>query len=259
MALLHTQRVLASNFRHGPRRQSTTSGFYEEAHPGIPWGECFYINLLRLLICMVANLSIKRFPDCSISMRKIIESSRREELLIFYRLLVVEVILAFTLGAYGAERVPNCPMENVGVNVFDASSLIKDSRVSVEGGTEDYSLVLDFYRPVKGGCEKTEFARYSVEGGVPIIKSIFFMPLDGRANLFSIVAWDVSNRGDGTYGKLYQVYAYSFDENGVLMENKRVTENGAMTGVEGYVQGRESRFRYRAAWDVKRYWRGRRR
>ncbi|WP_155420165.1 hypothetical protein [Burkholderia cepacia] len=172
------------------------------------------------------------------------------------KLLVAGATLfVFTLSGYGAERIAKCLVVNVRNNVFDASELIKNSRISIENGHLGYPLVLDFYRPIKDGCEKTEFARYTIEGGIPIVESISFMLLDGHVNIFSIVAWDINNRGDGTYGKLYQVYAYNFDENEALVENKRVSEDGSMTGVEGYTEGRESKFRYRTASDVKRYWR----
>lgn len=172
------------------------------------------------------------------------------------KLLVASAMLfAFTLGAYGAERATDCPVVNVKNNVFDASALATNSRISIESGTAEYPLVLDFYRPTKRGCVKTEFARYSIEGGAPTVESIFYMPLRGRINVFSIVAWDINNRGDGTYGRFYQVYAYYFDGNGVLVENRCVSEDDSMSGVDGYAQGRESKFRYGTASDVKKYWR----
>ncbi|WP_431823234.1 hypothetical protein [Burkholderia sp. F1] len=87
----------------------------------------------------------------------------------------------------------------------------------------------------------------------------FFMLLCGHVNVFSIVAWDINNRGDGARGRLYQVCAYHFDENGMLVENKRVSKDDSMTGVEGYVEGRESKFRYRTASDVMKYWRSKQR
>ncbi|WP_141723386.1 hypothetical protein [Burkholderia sp. A2] len=166
--------------------------------------------------------------------------------------------LLLSLSAYGAKIVSNCPEININNNVFDASVLEYNSRVSVESGTFEYPIVLYFYRPTKNGCKKTEFARYSVEGGAPNVESIFFMRLHGRINVFSIVAWDVNSRGDGTYGRLYQVYAYFFDKDGMLVENKHISEDDSMTGIDGYSQGAESKFRYRTASDVKKYWRSRR-
>lgn len=64
----------------------------------------------------------------------------------------------------------------------------------------------------------------------------------------------MNSRGDGAHGRLYQVYAYFFDKNKMLVENERVCEDGSMTGVEGYVGGEESRFRYKTASEVKKYW-----
>lgn len=172
------------------------------------------------------------------------------------KLLMTSVMLLFfTLRGYGAEYVANCPVESAGNNVFDASVLGKNSRISIESGTAEHPLVLDFYRPTKDGCEKTEFARYPIEGGVPTIESIFFVDFNNHSNVFSIVSWNVNNRGEGTYGRFYQVYAYHFDENGVLVENEIISEDEAMTGIEGYVEGRESKFRYKTALDVKKYWR----
>jgi hypothetical protein len=173
-----------------------------------------------------------------------------------FRLLVASVLLlAFAIKGYGAEIIVDCPAVNVKNKVFDASALKEKSTISIENGTAEYPLALEFYQAVAGGCKKIEFARYSIEGGTPVIESIFFMPLHGRINVFSIVSWGINNRGDGTYGKLYQVYAYNFDENGNLVENKHVSGDDAMTGVEGVSEGTTSEFRYRTAAQVKRYWR----
>lgn len=174
----------------------------------------------------------------------------------FSKLLVASAMsLLLPFSAYGVKLASNCPEVNVNNSVFDASVLERNSRISIENGTSEYPIVLDIYRSTKHGCEKTEFARYSVEGGVPTVESIFFMSLDDRVNVFSIVAWNINNRGDGTYGRLYQVYAYFFDKNGMLIENGRVSQDEAMTGIDGYAQGAESKFRYRTASDVKKYWR----
>ncbi|MDR6497494.1 hypothetical protein J2785_000636 [Burkholderia ambifaria] len=174
-----------------------------------------------------------------------------------YKLLVAGAMwFVFALCGQGAERVGNCPVESVENDVFDASVLVKNSRISIESGTGEYPLVLDFYQPTKDGCKNTGFARYALDGGAPTVESIFFLTIRGRPNVFSIVSWGVNNRGEGTYGRFYRVYAYHFDENEELVENKRISEDDAMTGVEGYVEGRVSRFRYRMALEVKKYWRG---
>ena len=172
------------------------------------------------------------------------------------KLLVASVMLsAVSLIGYGAEHLYNCPVRSAENNVFDSSALLKNSRISIESGAKEYQLVLNLYQTIRGGCRKREFARYSIEGGPPMVESIFFLTIRGRPNVFSIVSWGVNNRGEGTYGRFYRVYAYYFDENEELIENKRISEADAMTGIEGYVEGRVSRFRYRTALEVKKYWR----
>ncbi|WP_175909523.1 hypothetical protein [Burkholderia metallica] len=92
-----------------------------------------------------------------------------------YKLLAAGAMgFVFALSGQGAEHVGNCPVESVEDHVFDASVLVKNSRISIESGTGEYPLVLYFYRPTKDGCKNTEFARYELDGGAPIVESIFF-------------------------------------------------------------------------------------
>ena len=48
---------------------------------------------------------------------------------LFFRIFVVSAMsFIFTLSGYAAERVADCPAENVKDNVFDASALGKSKR-----------------------------------------------------------------------------------------------------------------------------------
>ena len=89
---------------------------------------------------------------------------------------------------------------------------------------------------------------------MPAVEALFFVNMRGRANVSAIVSWKINHYGDGTYGRFYRVYAYQMTESGRLSENKVVAENGAMTGVDGCDAGRESRFPFKTAADVKRFW-----
>jgi hypothetical protein len=137
--------------------------------------------------------------------------------------------------------------------VFSAGKIYQDSVVSIEKEDADQTISVSIYRPNSNGCEKTTFAKYSIEGGVPNVDSLFFMDLKGKSNIFTIVHWDVNSRGIGTYGKYYQVYAYTKDGSGRLIENKRVVDNSAMTGMDGYQEGEESIFLYKTAGAVKSF------
>ncbi|MFM0323897.1 hypothetical protein [Caballeronia glebae] len=170
--------------------------------------------------------------------------------------LLVAILIAVPNAFAGAPSV-ECPAIDASKNVFDASILIKDSRVAIEEGENDAPVVLSLYQQGSSACERQAFARYSVEGSAPTVDSLFFMKLKGKINVFTIVSWNINSRGDGTYGKLYQVYAYEIVSDGVLSENKDVVENGSMTGIDGYYGGTQSTFSYKTAAGVKKYWRGR--
>lgn len=177
-------------------------------------------------------------------------------------MLVKKLLLALAffvaLVSYGraGEIGQKCPAVDVGNNIFSASALVKGARIAVEKAEGNYPIVLGLYRPAVKGCERIEFARYSVEGSAPNVDSLFFMKIRGRINVFAIVSWAINNRGDETYGNLYQVYAYQIESNGRVSENKLITENEFMTGIEGYYGGRQSIFSYKTAAEVKKFWRG---
>lgn len=61
-----------------------------------------------------------------------------EEMSVLIFVMASAMLFAFALSGYGAERVANCSMENLKNDVFDASALLKDSRISIEIGTADY-------------------------------------------------------------------------------------------------------------------------
>ncbi|WP_244745858.1 hypothetical protein [Paraburkholderia terricola] len=155
-------------------------------------------------------------------------------------------------NANGDERAV-CPAVSPSMGVFSAEKIYKNSVVSIEKNDADHTINLSIYRPNSNDCEKTVFAKYSIEGGAPNVDSLFFMNLDGKPNIFTIVHWDVNSRGIGTYGKYYQIFAYTSDEQGRLIENKRVVDNSAMTGMDGYQEGEQTLFPYKTAGAVKSF------
>jgi hypothetical protein len=155
--------------------------------------------------------------------------------------------------AVGSEANVQCPSLNPSANIFDASRLFEGSRIAIEKGEGDAPVVLVLYHQTQAGCDRSVFARYSIEGGTPFVESLFFEKIDGRMNVFAIVSWRINNRGEGTYGRLYQVYAYKMNSGGLLTENARISNNDHMTGIDGYEQGQQSTFQYKTAADVKRY------
>ncbi|WP_162878262.1 hypothetical protein [Trinickia diaoshuihuensis] len=146
-----------------------------------------------------------------------------------------------------------CPIASPSTGVFSAGKIYQDAIISIERDDADQTISLSIYRPSSNGCVKNTFAKYSIEGGAPNVDSLFFMDLKGKPNIFTIVHWDVNSRGIGTYGKYYQVYAYTKDDQGRLIENKSVVDNSAMTGMDEYQEGQESTFLYKTAGAVRSF------
>ncbi|WP_144410031.1 hypothetical protein [Cupriavidus basilensis] len=172
--------------------------------------------------------------------------------MIFKYLLIFKIFLFASLANAEGRHVP-CPVVSPVQGVFSASQIKKGSIVSVEDGDERYPLSLVMYDREEGVCHRKVIAKYSVEGAKPQVDSVFFAKMAGVVNLFVIVRWELRHSGLGTYGNLYQVYAYENNGGDYLIENKDVTENSEMTGVDGYVEHQVSIFRLKTANDVKNY------
>lgn len=172
----------------------------------------------------------------------------------FFRGLACCVFLSSASLSYAsAGESAACPAASPSTGVFSSGKIYQGSVISIEKNDADQTISLSIYRPNSSGCEKEAFAKYSIEGGVPSVDSLFFMDLKGKVNIFTIVHLDVNSRGIGTYGKYYQIYAYIKDEQGRLIENKSVVDNSAMTGMDGYQESEESIFPYKTAGAVKSF------
>jgi hypothetical protein len=172
----------------------------------------------------------------------------------FFTRLACNVLISYAvLDNASATQIAVCPAMSPTTGVFSAEKIYQDAVVSIEKNSGNQTISLSIYRPNSDGCEKTTFANYSIEGGAPNVDSLFFMNFKGEQNIFTIVHWDVNSRGIGTYGRYYQVYAYTKDEVGRLVENKSVVDNSAMTGMDGYQEGEESTFPYKTAGAVKSF------
>jgi hypothetical protein len=168
-------------------------------------------------------------------------------------LLIIFYIFSANSIALASDANVNCPTVQTGLSIFNASKISKNSVVSVERREGNYPVALVMYSQVGGGlCRKSEFAKYPIEGAIPTVSSLFFYKVDGKINIFTIVSWSINHRGLGTYGTLYQVYAYTKSDDGSLKENMKITDDYKMTGIDGYDDGQESTFRYKTANDVKR-------
>lgn len=183
----------------------------------------------------------------------LVRTTRTHKMLVEKTGFIFLIIISFTSEAFASHEITKCPDVQPKKNVFDASGIYKDSRIAIEKSGKNYPVILAIYYPINSECKREEFARYSVEGSNPAVNSLFFYRLDGQINVFLIVSWAINNRGEGTYGKLYQVYAYKTTSNGPLEENKAIIESSEMTGMDGYDGGEQSTFLYKTAAGVKKY------
>lgn len=135
------------------------------------------------------------------------------------------------------------------------TTVIDGGELSVlETGDAEFpmSLVLDVVKA--GGIRfRSLVDKYDVAGSEPKVESLFFYPVHGKQNVLVLVSWSISSRGIGTYGTLYQVYAYEKSPTNELVVNKRIAFDNNLTGIDGYQEGEEQSFIYKDATSIKRY------
>lgn len=165
--------------------------------------------------------------------------------LIFALLLVV---LMATSGCASANTT--CPQADASRKIFK-TSVYAGAVVAFEKSPDpDNPLDLVLYKGTDS-CTRNVVDKYSVEGSEPVIESVFSYVLKGQPSLFLIVSWNINSRGVGTYGKLYQIYAYEKDGNGGLASSQLISERDEMTGMEGTADNEPSHFDGKTATEAK--------
>ncbi|KTC25554.1 hypothetical protein AO391_24980 [Pseudomonas marginalis ICMP 9505] len=135
------------------------------------------------------------------------------------------------------------------------TTVVENGELSVlETGDENFpvSLVLDV-RGADGGKSRQLVDKYDVAGSDPKVESIFFYPVKGKMNVLVLVSWELTSRGIGTYGTLYQVYGYGKDSANKLSANKSITFDSRLNGIDGYQEGEPQSFKYKNAAAIKAY------
>lgn len=159
-------------------------------------------------------------------------------------------ILALMSAPSLASAHAACPRVDAAQRIF-ASAVHADGIVAFEKSTNpDQPLDLVLYRG-SDSCSRTVIDSYSVEGGDPVIESVFPHTLEGQPGLFVIVSWEINSRGIGTWGKLYQIHAYTDDGHGSLAPARKLLKMNEMTGIEGTADHEESRFQGKNETEVK--------
>ncbi|WP_018927457.1 hypothetical protein [Pseudomonas umsongensis] len=135
------------------------------------------------------------------------------------------------------------------------TTVVENAELSVlETGDAEYpvSLVLDV-KNSDGASVRQLVDKYDVAGSSPKIESIFFYPVQDVKNVFVLVSWGINSRGIGTYGTLYQVYAYARSNNGRLISNQLIQTNRYLSGIDGFIEGVPQTFAYKDAASIKAY------
>lgn len=95
------------------------------------------------------------------------------------------ILLSFASPGYAsAADYTACPTVSPATSAFSGGRIYQGSVVSIERNADDQTISLSIYRPYLNGCEKTIFARYSIEGGAPSVDYLFLWI--SRANPISL-------------------------------------------------------------------------
>lgn len=115
---------------------------------------------------------------------------------------------------------------------------------------ENYPVRFMLKRKRGAGVELID--KYEVSGSAPNVETVFYYPINGEVNILVLVSWEINSRGLGTYGRLYQVYAYK-SQGGKLVRNDQFLKDNNISGIDGYQEGQQVSFSLRNAESIKKY------
>jgi hypothetical protein len=162
---------------------------------------------------------------------------------------IAALVASLLVGCTGVRAA--CPAPDAAKGVY-ASAVYSDGVVAFEPSHDpDNPIQVVLYRKSKS-CAGSKVDSYSVEGAPPVVEAVFAYSLNHKPHLFVIVSWAINSRGEGTYGKLYQVYAYGGSDNGSLVPDAGIAARNDMTGIEGMSSGESSHFLGKTPAEVKK-------
>src|SRR5207253_7492475 len=88
--------------------------------------------------------------------------------------LVIFQVVLFVSIANAKDTITPCPVVSPAQGVFPASQIHKGAIVAVEAGDDKYPISLVLYNSADGVCQRKVVAKYSIEGSVPQVDSLFF-------------------------------------------------------------------------------------
>ncbi|EHD13577.1 hypothetical protein CIN_17690 [Commensalibacter intestini A911] len=115
-----------------------------------------------------------------------------------------------------------------------------------------------------GAVQKEKIDQYEEDGGCPEIKSVFFSIIKNQKYIFVMVVWDSKHAGAGTYGDVYQTYAYTKNDKGILSLDKNISDDENLSGFNGDNNCKSDlnpdgdtdcykNYKYKTAADIKKY------
>jgi hypothetical protein len=165
------------------------------------------------------------------------------------------VLLVFMFCRVAVAQDDSLYLRGVVIDGPYKTTVVENAELSVlETGDAEYpvSLVLDV-KNIYGVSARQLVDKYDVAGSSPKVESIFFYPVQNVKNIFVLVSWEINSRGIGTYGTLYQVYAYARHSNGKLIPNQLIQANRYLSGIDGFSDGVPQTFAYKNAASIKAY------
>lgn len=83
--------------------------------------------------------------------------------------------------------------------------------------------------------------------------SVFFYKLHNQQYIFTIIKRHFDVLTEHVDMDSYDILAYTKNNNGVLVKDKKISDNPDLTGEEGLQFNKKVTFKYKTAADVKRY------
>lgn len=162
------------------------------------------------------------------------------------------ILLGFLLFSYNSYAQDNKIIQGP-----FKTDLFQNGEIYFEKGQQNINEChsIDFILKYKNNDQLkiTKIDEYEIAPFCPELLSVFFYKLHNKQYIFTITKTHCDTLPEHVDMDLYQIFAYTKNNNGVLVKDKKISDNPDLIGEEGLQFNKKVTFKYKTAADVKRY------
>lgn len=169
----------------------------------------------------------------------------------YLKYFFILIMLLFSYNSYAQEK-PNAIVQGpFKTDLFPDGEIYFESSKEAINNCYPIQFILKYKNNNEFKIMKID--DYDMAPFCPELLSVFFNKLHGKQYIFTIIKTHISVVTAGDYMDVYNIFAYTKNSKGLLVKDKKISDDSSLTGYEGVRLNKNVTFKYKTATDVKQY------